>query len=397
MKKAALWTKDYIIICIINLILFFGYSLLTPTFPMFIKDIGGNDSQIGMITSVFTIASLVTRPFSGMAIDRIGRKVIFILGIILIGICMFLYSWCGAIWMLLILRVFNGIGVGLSSTASAAVACDVIPHERFGEGMGFFSLTNSIGMAVAPVIGLGLMAWLGFRSITLFSVGTIVISIVLALFIKYRKGSPKNTEHVKFAPYEKDSVRPSIIVFFIAAVYGSVLGFVTLYANSIGVENIGLFFTICSAALLITRPMIGKLIDRFGFNTIVFPGFVMLIIAMILLSKADTLPMFLASGVFVGIGYGSLQTSLQTMAVVNAPRERQGAANATFFTGMDGGMGFGSLIAGMLSTTWGYSNMYLSLSVSVVIGAVLYFLIARKIKKKADVPEDYINERAFCD
>ena len=68
------------------------------------------------------------------------------------------------------------------------------------------------------------------------------------------------------------------------------------------------------------------------------------------------------------------------MAVINAPKERIGAANATFFTGFDGGIGFGSVIGGILAAAFGYGKMYMSLSILVVISAVMYFVIS--IRKK---------------
>ena len=55
-----------------------------------------------------------------------------------------------------------------------------------------------------------------------------------------------------------------------------------------------------------------------------------LMAAMLLLSQSTSLPMFLASAVLYGIGQGAVHTSAQTLAILNAPKNRVGAANATF-------------------------------------------------------------------
>ncbi len=398
MGKAALWTKEFVSISIINLVLAFGFSMMIPTLPTFIKDIGGNDSHIGWVTVVFTIASLLIRPFSGLAIDRFGRKWILFAGLLVMAASTAITSLAAFIAMLLFFRIINGFGFGLASTGSSTLATDIIPKSRFGEGMGYFALTNSIGMAFAPMIGLALMSALGFRWMTIGAAALMVLSFFLATRIKFKKNTHAVGRRAGFAPYDISAARPAIIVFFVCAVFGAVLSFITLYAASVNVGNIGLFFTFNAGALLLTRTLIGRLIDRFGFKTVILPGFVLVIIALFLLSGAVALPMFLISGALLGIGFGMTQTSLQTMAVINAPYERRGAANATFFTGLDGGIGFGSLAAGYMAQAWGYSTMVLSLIIFVIIGLALYLLLAWKFTVSTDGHQpDAIKTKAIED
>jgi len=61
--KQPIWTKDFIGITIINLLIFFGFQMLMPTLPIYVKSIGGPDSVIGLIIGLFTIASLFDRSF----------------------------------------------------------------------------------------------------------------------------------------------------------------------------------------------------------------------------------------------------------------------------------------------------------------------------------------------
>ena len=52
-----LWTKSFIQMTIAMLFLFTGFYLLVPTLPLFIKEIGGNESQVGLMMGMFTIAA----------------------------------------------------------------------------------------------------------------------------------------------------------------------------------------------------------------------------------------------------------------------------------------------------------------------------------------------------
>lgn len=147
-----------------------------------------------------------------------------------------------------------------------------------------------------------------------------------------------------------------------------------MFAAEKNIANIGLFFTVYAGFLLLSRPIYGKVTDRFGFHVIVFPGLLLLMTAMFFLSRAETLTMFIISAAIYGTGFSAVQSSFQTMAIIRAPKERRGAANATFFTGFDGGIGFGSVIGGIIAASAGYSYMYLSFSLFIVIAAILYFI-----------------------
>lgn len=377
-EQQTLWTKDFIIISIVNLLLFCGFQMLLPTLPVYVKSLGGGDALLGWIIGASTVASLMIRPVAGIILDKMGRKGIFIIGLCIIILVTIAYTWFPVIGIILVFRFIHGIGWGMASTSSSTIASDVIPKSRFGEGMGFFSLSSSLAMALAPGIGLSILARYGFTRIALLSAVLGIIVLILSLFIRNSEKAEKSEVRVKAAAYEKASVFPSVVIFFTCATYGSITGFLSLYASERGIQNIGMFFTVYAVVLLLSRPFCGKLTDRLGVNIVIYPGLILLIIAMLLLSNAGTLPVFLMSAALYGLGFGAVLSCLQTLAVLRAPKERLGAANATFFTGFDGGIGFGSVAGGVIATAAGYSRMYLYFSLFIVIAGTIYFLGNRK-------------------
>ena len=86
-----LWTKNYIMLTITALLLFSGFYLLMPTLPMFIKQLGGSESQVGFIIGVFTISAVIIRPIVGGLMDRYGRRVFIISGLLFLQLqCIFM-------------------------------------------------------------------------------------------------------------------------------------------------------------------------------------------------------------------------------------------------------------------------------------------------------------------
>ncbi len=383
-SKPLLWTRDFISICAVNVLLLFGWQMLLPTLPLFISSLGAEDYVVGIATAAATLAAVIIRPLCGLGLDRLGRKRIFYVGLVIMISATLAYGWLPYVGVIIIIRALHGFGWGISSTSSTTIATDTIPKRRFGEGIGFFTLTQSFSLALAPALGLMLISAIGFNNLVYSTAGILLFAVLLAFLVKHRPA--KVTEKRKgFMLYEKGAIRPSFIQMFVSMAFGTTITFISLYGKDKGVENIGLYFTVCASTLLVLRAFIGKFIDRYGFNLVVFIGFAFFVFSMILLGNAPNLTWFLVAAVMEGAGYGALQMSLQTMAVINAPEDRLGIANATFLTGLDSGTCIGNLIAGALATAVGYSHMFMFMSMPLIIGAVFYFVIIGKAKKQRSI------------
>ncbi len=378
-KKEPLWTRDFILISIASLFITMGFQMLLPVLPVFSAELGGSDSWAGLVVGIFTISAVLMRPIAGRLLDKQGRRGVFILGLIVFLICVVAYNWTSTISVLLMLRFIHGFGWGASSTASSTIASDVVPKSRLGEGMGYFGLTSTLAMAIAPALGLEILGGYGFNAVFYISAGVVLISIFIALLIKYHKpdvvpksdsdGFPKSG---KAGIFERSAILPAVVIFFITMTYGAIVSFIALYAGQKQVENIGLFFTVYAAALLISRPYFGRLTDRKGTPFAVLPGILCVIVSMSLIYFANSLMAFLIAGFIYGIGFGAVQPALQAMSVRKVDNTRRGAANATFFLGFDLGIGAGAILWGIIAEHLGYQLIYLLAIIPAVVGALIY-------------------------
>lgn len=380
-QKTKLWTRNFVLMVILNTFIFFGFQMLMPTLPPYIKQMGVTDSTIGLVTGIFTISTLIVRPFSGLALDRIGRKPVLIAGLIVFIAMVSSYSFLPSIGLILLFRFIHGFGWGASTTAASTIVAECPPRERFAEGMGFYGLSSSLAMALAPAIGLAFVGLFNFRSLTFLSATLVGIGLLLTFLLKYKDTKCEAVKGERHKFYERSAITPALLMFFVTIPYGSVTSFIALYAMQRGIVNIGVFFTVYAATMLISRPFFGKLIDKFGFDFTIIPGLTLIIATMLTLSQAASLPIFLIAAFMYGLGFSAVHPSLQTMAVRDAPRSRLGAANATFFTGFDGGIGLGAILFGRVATAVGYSSMYMFASIPIIIALILYFAIARKKNK----------------
>jgi MFS family permease len=187
-----------------------------------------------------------------------------------------------------------------------------------------------------------------------------------------------NVKSKKAPLFDKRAFRVSLTLFFTTISYGGIVTFLPLYADERGISNIGLFFTIYAIALLVTRPYAGKYYDRKGPNNIILYGLLLIFVSIFMLAFAKTMPVFLLSGILLGLGFGAVQPTIFAHAMVGIEPERRGIINGTVMTAFDLGMGFGSVFLGIIANMAGYANMYLITSFTVLFGLVVFFLFPGK-------------------
>jgi MFS family permease len=151
------------------------------------------------------------------------------------------------------------------------------------------------------------------------------------------------------------------------------MSFISLYAKSLGLlETASYFFLVFAAAMLISRPFTGRLFDTRGPNTVIIPAVLIFAFGLLILSLTSSAWMLLLAGALIGIGYGTLLPSFQTLAIEASPKNRTAYATATFFTLFDSGIAMGSFVLGIAVTYLGYAHLYMALSGFVVL-IVFYY------------------------
>lgn len=408
MPREPLWTRDFILVSLSNLAVFAGFQMLMPTMPVYVKFLGGRETAMGLVIGFFTLSAVGVRPFVGWALDTVGRRAVFLFGLAVFVISALSYRWAPSLAVLLGIRLFHGFGWGFSTTAAGTVAADVIPKTRLGEGMGFFGLASTLAMAVAPALGLFLIAAFSFDVLFRTSAALALAALALASLIRYDryretvpggqtprpqptalaavdepelKAPRPSPERNKPAFFEPRAVPPGLVMLLTNTTYGAVVTFLALYALERGITNIGPFFTVYALTLALTRPLAGWLLDRRGFTAVVVPGLAFVAAAMPLLSQAYRLWMFLGTAVLCGLGFGAIQPAMQALAVRGLPAYRRGAANGTFYMGFDLGIGAGAILWGAVSQAIGYSGMYLVAALPTGLALVAYLTIGRRVAR----------------
>ncbi|MGY1462043.1 MFS transporter [Bacillus toyonensis] len=370
-----LWTKSFIQMSFAMLFLFTGLYLLVPTLPLFIKEIGGNESQVGLMMGMFTIAAVVIRPIIGGMLDQYGRRSFIIFGLILFGLTMYSYNLASTIVLLAVLRVIHGVTWAVSTTAVGTAITDIIPDSRRGEGMGWYGMAMTIAMAIGPMIGLWVVQYYSFHGLFFLATLLSFMAVILSLITKMPFTPQK--EKGKIQLFEKSVLSITVVVFFLSFAYGGITTFLPLFASSINV-NPGTFFLVYAIALTIVRPISGKLLDKYGEVFIILPALCITILAIVVLTMANGLTGIIIAATLYGVGFGSAQPALQAAMLTIVDPSKRGVANASFFTAFDLGIGLGAILLGFVSQMFGYRILFTASSVSAVIALLVFGMFVRQ-------------------
>ncbi|CAM3670694.1 MFS transporter [Mesobacillus zeae] len=373
-----LWTKNYIMLTITALLLFSGFYLLMPTLPMFIKQLGGSESQVGFIIGVFTISAVILRPIVGGLMDRYGRRVFIISGLLFFAITMYFYDWVTGIVFLVVLRILHGMGWAIATTSIGTAVTDVIPQSRRGEGMGWYGLAMTLGMALGPILGLWVAKSFSFHYLFLLCTALAIIAFILAIGTKIPAVQHTSKKPISF--FETTVLPVAIVTFFLSFTFGGITTFLPLFAANIQV-NVGTFFLVYAVTLTVIRPLAGKISDKYGEGVIIVPALLTLIVALLVLTMTKGLVGLVITAILYGIGFGSAQPALQVVIIRLAPPEKRGVANATFFTAFDLGIGLGAILLGLVSQLMGYQMLFIVCAASGFISLLIFILFVKKTLK----------------
>ena len=386
MSQGKLWTRSFIVLMWVNLSSALSFYLIMVKITEYAAETYGVPQSIaGSTVSAFVIAALLTRLFFGERIDRWGVKRSLAIGAAVNAVAMLLYLVPMDFLPLMAVRMAHGFGFALMSGSAAAGAALVIPRNRYGEGIGYFSMMQALATGVGPFIAILLTSLFGgYTPMFACAAGIAVVALVSVAAVKIPDRAddgmpPARHMHATkgIASLLQVSALPLAAVMFLVFMgYSGILSFVTSYADERGMTGaVSLYFVVYAIVVLVSRPPVGRRVDRHGENSTIYYCFASLVVGFLLLAFAPNGAVLLASAAFAGFGVGATQSIVQAVIVRDTPPAELGRANSTFLMGLDSGSGVGPLLIGSIIPIVSYSASYLVLAVVAALAALVYHLV----------------------
>jgi len=385
--KQKMITADFILLFLFSVAICTAMNMLNVIIPLYTTDtLGGTASVAGLMTTFYTIAACVSRPINGILTDRLGRRALMAVGSLLFfGGCL-LAGLIPSLFALTISRILMGIGYSAASTSNNTASTDVIPQDRLAEGIGYFGMSQSVASAIGPAIAAVVMASMGNQYSMLLVAGVCALSLFLTFGIGYErrpdyvKPAKQKTEKTSGGFFEKTAMVPALFQGLFLFIISCQMCFMPLYIVYRGQSAAvaGTFFVVASVVIVAVRLLGSGLMNRFGALPFLIPGFGSLIALCIGLPMADSVFGLMVCGVIYGMAHGIVWMVLGSEAVRNAPADRRGAANATFYFAFDAGIGLGAAFWGMMIDRIGYHPCFIIIGIAAAVLLLASIPVFRK-------------------
>jgi len=376
-------THDFIFGFLSLFVFIVAYHALIPTLPIFFARSGSNAAEIGVLVGIFGASSLFFRLLVGGALLKYQERNIMMFGAILFTITFLASIVFRPFWPFFAIRFFQGIAFACVDTAALAFIVKVTPLANRGQAIGYFVLAPPFSQAISPSFGMLLINHFSFTALFITCMALSICSLIFSYKLKEQETgvTEKNTSTQNNLFFERRIVVPSIASLLQNFVWGAIIAFLPLYAIQCGVTNPGHFFTANATMLIAGRILGGKILDSYDREKIILAFISTSILAMIVLSFASTLPMFLLVGLIWGIG-GAFFFPASMAYSLDYAGSSDGTTVGTFRALTDLGVALGPVIMGVVIPYTGYKGMFLCLAAINLINLGYFQFYVRKRKQR---------------
>ena len=365
-------------IVVFTCICYLSIGLPLAVLPGFIHyDLGYSTLVAGAVISLQYISTLVSRPHAGRYTDIWGPKKVVSLGIICclmsglftLAAAAVIASPLTAVTLLLIGRVFLGVGESFTSTGSTLWGIKTVGAIHTSRVISWNGVATYVAMAAGAPLGVLLNGWFGIGS---FAALIVIIALIRLLFARTRDDvsvsagvrAPFHVVARKIWPYGLGLGLGTVG-------FGVIATFISLYFTAHGWQGAAFTLSLFSIGFICIRLILGNTIIRFGGIRVSLICFVVECLGLLIIWLAPNAWLAGVGAFLTGSGFSLVFPALGVEAVKQVEEQNQGTALGTYSAFLDLALGITGPVAGWIAGYYGLESIYLIASVVVAMAFVL--------------------------
>jgi predicted MFS family arabinose efflux permease len=366
-------------------------------FPLYVRELGGTEWTIGVVTGAGAASAVASRPVVGRWLDRLGRRTLLVgAGALHVASCVLYIGIDRLDLTMVVITVLHGIAGGALFATYFTYAADIIPPSRRAEGTAMFGLAGMLPNGLGPLLGEWLIGQHGFDAFFGCAAAWGLLSLVLSFGLTeapdlaFAGMGPRAGRF--WALLRGRLLGPVMLTtFFFGIGLAALFTFLSPFARDAGLGQVGGFFLSYALAAAVTRILGSRLPDVVGVRPVLLPALVLLaagLLAVSLVRDAGTLPFV---GAVCGAAHGYIFPVLNTVAVNRAPQGERGTVVSLYTAMVDLGATLGGPLLGGVAYFVGYPSMFVIAAMLVGAGVGV---MARVDREPDDRPVDAHSTRA---
>lgn len=234
---ATTFRRDVRVVSLISCAHFFSHFyqlVLPPLFPLLKEEFGVSYTALGIVTTLFFVASGCAQAAAGFLVDRFGARAVLLGGLTVLSASIIAAGFAHDYWVLLPVAAAAGLGNSVFHPADYAILNASVYPTRLGRAFGVHGIMGSIGWAAAPPAVIMLAASVGWRS-ALVALG--VAGLAMVVFLAFQADAMIDHRRPAAAGQERPRLADDLRVLLVAPIILIFAFFVLSSMALIGVQN----------------------------------------------------------------------------------------------------------------------------------------------------------------
>ncbi len=390
--RQRVYTGSFVLLFLMEFTIFVTFYMLLPTVPLYIKELGGTNSTVGLVIGIAGPVAAFGVPLYGLGVDRWSRKGMAVIGLIINVLGALIMIIVVSPLMMLIPTILRRVGSGATGSATRTLILDIAPPSRRGEAMTNFATSHNIAIAFGPAVGLAIYNGLGSTQLFIACAAIMATATLFLIPVKVNRnpsatsggGRPpaRAAQHLDAEPASRretwldklivrEAIIPGITVLLLSAAYLATTTFVSILGEEREVPNYEWFFALYAVVVISGRLLTGRVSDTYGRAIILLPSLALTVGCMATLAFTYSTVGFLAAALMLGLGFGTGQPMLQALAADWTPPEKYGRAMSMMMGGFSFGSAAGTVLVGELSERLDFTAAFMALALLAAIALLV--------------------------
>jgi MFS family permease len=374
---------------LVSLFMDLSSEMIHALLPLYLVTVlGASTLTVGFIEGVAEATASITKIFSGALSDYLGkRKFLAALGYGLAAFTKPIFPLASSIAWLTAARFIDRIGKGIRGAPRDALIADLTPSELRGNAFGLRQSLDTIGAVLGPLAAIIFMAAFAndFTAVFWIAVVPAFVSLAIIVFVVHEPQRPPGSRAVH-APLSRAELRRlgtgywiivSVAAIFTLARFSE--AFLLLRAQSVGLHlaYVPAVMVLMNVTYTLSAWPAGALSDSIGRYGVLSVGFVLLMLADLVLALGNSVFAIMAGVALWGLHMGLTQGLLAALVADTAPAELRGTAFGMFNLVSGVALLAASILAGALWDQVGPSGTFFAGALITAI-ALASLSLARK-------------------
>jgi MFS family permease len=313
----------------------------------------------------------------------------------------FLYLIINAPWQLVLVRIYHGLATAILGPVAMAAVADTYEKGR-GERMAWYSSATMVGRFIAPLVGGLLIFGNNFHWVYLADGFAGVLALIAALRLSistttsattgeaFKKQRGKYKDDLLFIFRHRGILATSGIEAVQYFAYGCVETFLPIFLKEkLGYTTweIGILFTAQILAATLTKPIMGRLSDRYGRVPMISAGLALGGVTTGLLMFSTNYVELIVLIALFGLGLATVTASTSALVADLSRAYSRGGAMGILSSIMDVGQSGGPMVTGILISAFSYKTAFGVVGIAIIVISLVYGLGMRQIASRLKTSE----------